>query len=117
MENKSLPCREKYINSSAFSVRMAPNNKATKTPAPEAKNQPIGKFRQGAFSVAVWENEGKNGTFLTANIQRGYKKGDEWVHENISVAFNDLPRLAAVLNQAYAMAGKVEQPLERGEGE
>ena len=40
---------------------------------------PKAKFNAGAVQVAVWENEGKEGTlFETVTIDKRYKVGDEW---------------------------------------
>ena len=70
-------------------------------------NQPEKKFRAGAISATVWQNQGqskKTGdavTYRTISLQRGYKdKNDQWQNTN-SFRINDLPRAAVVIKQAY----------------
>jgi hypothetical protein len=70
-------------------------------------NQPEKKFRAGAISATVWQNQGqskKTGeavTYRTISLQRGYKdKNDQWQNTN-SFRINDLPRATVVLKQAY----------------
>jgi len=65
-------------------------------------SSPVKKFSAGGVQVAVWENEGKEGTsFYTASIDRAYKdKNDEWKHSN-SLKMNDIPKAVLALQKAY----------------
>ena len=70
-------------------------------------NQPEKKFRAGAISATVWQNQGQNSktgeavSYRTISLQRGYKdKNDQWQNTN-SFRVNDLPRAAVVMQQAY----------------
>ena len=70
------------------------------------KNQPEKKFRAGAISATVWQNQGqdKEGQpteYRTISLERGYKdKSGAWKSTN-SFRINDLPKAALVLNEAY----------------
>ena len=73
----------------------------------EIKNTPEKKFRAGAISATVWQNQGQNKktgeatTYRTISLQRGYKdKNDQWQNTG-SMRINDLPRAALVLTKAY----------------
>ena len=62
---------------------------------------PKAKFNAGAVQVAVWENEGKEGTlFETVTIDKRYKVGDEWKSTN-SFKVNELPKAILALQKAY----------------
>ena len=70
-------------------------------------NQPEKKFRAGAISATVWQNQGqskKTGeevTYRTISLQRGYQDNNgQWQNTN-SFRINDLPRAAVVIKQAY----------------
>ena len=39
--------------------------------------QPVQKIQHGRISAAVWENEGKEGTFRTVTFERSYQDGEE----------------------------------------
>ena len=64
--------------------------------------QPVKKFSAGGIQVAVWENEGKDGSkFNTVSMDRSYKdKKDEWQKAN-TLKQNDIPKAIAALNKAY----------------
>jgi len=67
---------------------------------------PLKKFRSGALSVAIWENEtlgddGQPRSFKTVSFERSYKdKNGEWKSSN-SLRVNDLPKAALILSKAY----------------
>jgi len=68
-------------------------------------NLPEMKFRAGAVSATVWQNEGQRDgevtQFNTIAIERSYKdKKDVWQKTN-SLRINDLPKAALVLTKAY----------------
>lgn len=71
-----------------------------------SKNLPVKRFRAGAISATVWENQTvtKNGevaTFYTVSLDRSYKdESGEWQH-TASYRVNDLPRAKLVLEKAY----------------
>ena len=64
--------------------------------------KPVKKFSAGAIQVAVWENEGKEGTqFYSVSMDRRYKdKNDEWKSTS-SLKAADLPKAVLALNKAY----------------
>jgi hypothetical protein len=71
------------------------------------KNMPEKKFRAGAISATVWQNNGQSNktgqpvVYRTISLERGYKdKNGEWKSTS-SFRINDLPRAALVLNEAY----------------
>ncbi len=69
------------------------------------KNTPEKRFRAGAISATVWNNEtvkdGKVFTYSTISFTRNYQdaKG-EWNTTN-SLRVNDLPKARLVLDKAY----------------
>ena len=74
---------------------------------PSIGNPPEKKFRAGAISATIWQNEGQNRegekvAYRTISLERGYKdkKTGEWKSTN-SYRINDLPRAALVLEKAY----------------
>ncbi len=98
-----------------YEERFAPNAKYTPSaPAksygqtvPQQKpNTPLKKFRAGAISATVWENqtvnsEGQVVSFKNVTFDRSYKdaKG-EWQNTN-ALRASDLPKAILVLNKAY----------------
>lgn len=70
------------------------------------ENTPVKKFRAGAISATIWQNQGKgrNGDaveFNTVQLQRSYKDGNgEWQHAN-TLRVNDLPKAGLLLAKAY----------------
>ena len=74
------------------------------------KNTPEKKFRAGAISATIWQNNGQNNktgqpvVYKTISLERGYKdKTGIWKSTN-SFRINDLPRAALVLQEAYKYA-------------
>lgn len=62
---------------------------------------PVIKFNAGSVSVAVWENEGKEGKpFSSVSIQKNYKVGEEWKSTN-SLNVNEIPKAILALQKAY----------------
>ena len=64
-----------------------------------ANNQPAAKFRIGAVTATVWENEGSGRTFYSVNLSRSYKDGDDW-KEADNFNHGDLLNAAKVLKRA-----------------
>ena len=70
------------------------------------KNTPEKKFRAGAVSATIWQNNGQNKEgqpteYRTISLDRNYKdKEGNWKSTN-SMRINDLPRASLVLNEAY----------------
>lgn len=80
----------------------APAPMATK----EKQNTPLKKFRAGAVSATVWENQsineqGQPVSFRNVSFERSYKdaKG-EWQNTS-QLRVNDLPKAMLVLQKAY----------------
>lgn len=69
-------------------------------------NKPIKKFKAGAISATIWENQSKNNkgesiTYKSISFDRNYKDANgEWQKTN-SLRTTDLPRATLVLNKAY----------------
>jgi hypothetical protein len=69
-------------------------------------NLPLKKFRAGAISATIWENQGHNDkgesvTFKNVSFERNYKDANgEWQSTN-ALRMSDLPRAVLVLNKAY----------------
>jgi len=84
-------------------------------------HMPEKKFRAGAISATIWENQGKiNGnpptTFNCVSIERTYKdKQGSW-QSTRSMRLNDLPKAMVVLNKAYEylVTKEVNIPLSKG---
>lgn len=80
-------------------------------------NKPVLQYRAGVISVSLWENEGKEydgkpSTFLTAQIQRGYKdKNGEWQNTG-TLRVNDIPVVQMLLQKAFESAKTMKKPSE-----
>jgi hypothetical protein len=78
------------------------------------KKLPEKKFRAGAITATVWQNEGKGKdgkptSYRTVSFERSYKdNNDEWQSTN-SLRMNDLPKAALVLTKAYEFIALNEQ--------
>ncbi len=83
-------------------------NQARSNPKPS--NKPVARVSSGLLSVSIWEHEGKNGTFYTANAQRAFQRdgSEDWEHTD-SFSRDDLPVVAALLLQAHAGVCRREQ--------
>lgn len=77
-------------------------------------NHPVSLVKIGAVSAAIFKNEGSNGSFHTATIERTYKDGDEW-KTTTSYGTKDLAILGAVAQLALGMCIELDAA-EGGEG-
>jgi hypothetical protein len=67
----------------------------------EKPNQPVKKFKAGAISATVWENQAQNQQGESVSFDRTYKDANgEWQHTN-SLRMADLPKATLVLSKAY----------------
>lgn len=72
----------------------------------DTKKLPEKKFRAGAITATVWQNEGKTKEgketkYMTVSFERSYRdNNEEWQTTN-SLRMNDLPKAALVLTKAY----------------
>ena len=70
------------------------------------QNAPVTKFKAGAVSATIWENQNKNDkgeevSYMTISLERNYKdKNDQWQKTN-SFRTNDLPKASLVLTKAF----------------
>lgn len=73
-------------------------------------NKPEKKFKAGAISATIWNNEPQAGTtFKTISIERVYKdKTDAWKSTN-SLRISDIPKARLVLNKAYEYLAMSEE--------
>ena len=66
---------------------------------------PIAKFKAGAVSSALWENEievnGKTVTMLKATVQRRYKDKDDNWQSSGSFSRNEIPLAVYCLQKAF----------------
>lgn len=71
--------------------------------AGQTPNLPVKKFRAGAITATVWNNQAKDGEneYKTISFERGYKDKDGVWKTTNSLRVNDLPRAALVLQKAY----------------
>ena len=67
--------------------------------------KPIGKFKAGLVSAAIWENQievkGKTVTMLKATVQRRYKDKDGDWKSSQSFSRNEIPLAIYCLQQAF----------------
>ncbi|GEM_PF-3207994 len=74
-------------------------------PALPTQNRPEKKFQAGTISITVWKNsvlkDGKQLEYRTISVGRSYKKNGAWQNSTASVRVNDLPKLSAMLDEAY----------------
>ena len=80
-------------------------------------NRPVKKFRVGAISAAVWENEvvfdGRPQKLLKASVERRYKDRDGAWKSSAQFGRNEIPLAIWVLLQAFdAIAQKEEEARE-----
>jgi hypothetical protein len=72
----------------------------------EKPNMPVKKFKAGAISATVWENQAQNQkgeliSFKSISFDRNYKDANgEWQKTN-SLRTSDIPRAVLVLSKAY----------------
>lgn len=86
------------------------------------KNKPVKKYRAGAVSATVWNNQGKQEdgkefSYSSISLERSYKdRAGAWQTTN-SLRINDLPRAEMVLHRAYEflVLNKDGEAAEEGE--
>lgn len=67
-------------------------------------NRPKENIRVGNCKVAIWEQEGKNGKFLTVSTQRSYRDSNgEWKNTT-QLRINDIPSMRTALQKAFEYA-------------
>jgi hypothetical protein len=71
------------------------------TKAEQEKQKPRATYQVGAAKVTVWENEGKYGTWKNFQVEKVYKKGDEWLTTN-SFDEKELLQLKAAIDKAIS---------------
>jgi hypothetical protein len=79
--------------------------------ATQEKQKPKAVYQVGAAKVVVWENKREDGiTWLNFQVEKVYKKEDEW-HTTNSFNANELLELRAALDKAIAEENvKVRKP-------
>lgn len=80
---------------------MATKTKSQTTTSAAEPNKPAAVFRARGVKVVVFANDGENGAFFKATLQRVYKQGEEWKTTN-SLGRDDLPVAQHLLQQAWA---------------
>jgi len=85
-------------------------------------NQPKAKFRSGAVTATVWENNGKTKdnkefSYSTVSLERSYKdNNDAWQKTSI-LRLMDLPRAQLVLSKAYEFLAMSDQNQDDNNGQ
>jgi len=69
-------------------------------------NLPIKKFKAGAISATIWENQSKSKqgeaiTYKSVSFERNYKDANGQWQKTSSLRMSDLPKAALVINKAY----------------
>ncbi len=80
-------------------------------------NYPQKTYRAGGIKATVWNNSvsNGNGTFTTVSLERVYQdKEGAWKSTN-NLRLNDLPKVATIMNRAYADLIMKEQDLFKAE--
>lgn len=69
-----------------------------------SKPGPIHAIRFGNVRVTVWENRNAEGkVYHSLDLERSYRNKDgEWQSQNINLHANEIAKVTAALNQAYA---------------
>ena len=71
---------------------------------PREANQPmrpIGQTRLGNINVAIWENEGKNGSWNTLTVSRSYRAPDGQMRSTQSLRVSDLLVASRALEKTF----------------
>ena len=77
------------------------------------ENRPIHKISVGGIQVAIWSNEGKEGTiYNSVSFDKRYKQGEEWKSTN-SLKANDIPKAILALQKAYEYLALKEPAVEK----
>lgn len=77
-------------------------------------NQPLVKFKDGAFNITVWENQTKDGqrTWRSVQLQRNYNKGTEekpeWDNDNLNLRKSDFIKVRYLLGKVYDYLTTIE---------
>lgn len=67
-----------------------------------SKSKPIyRKVLRGGVSAAVFENTHKDRTYRSVNIQRSYRKGNEWVRMSIYLDHEHIPFMQEALDSVW----------------
>ncbi len=63
--------------------------------------QPEKKFKAGAVTATVWQNQNDKGTYASVRLAKTYKDRDNKWKESTTFQLNDLPKAMLVLEEAY----------------
>ena len=74
----------------------------------QTKKRPVHEIRIGLVRAAIWKNDGSNGAWYSASIERIYKEGEEWKSTS-SFGRDDLLVLAKVADQAHTWVVEHDQ--------
>lgn len=66
-----------------------------------AENKPTTKVKVGTIEVTGWNNEKDGKKWVSYQVQRSYKVGDEWKQQKITLNHSELPKMALALNKAF----------------
>jgi len=65
------------------------------------KKKPVQTLREGRVRASIWENESKNGPFLSVTFDRTYKEGEEF-KSSYSFSYSDLLNFTKVVAKVSA---------------
>ncbi|MCA9200476.1 MAG: hypothetical protein KDA87_23215 [Planctomycetales bacterium] len=70
------------------------------------------KLLRGGISAAVFENTRDGRTYRSVNLQRSYRKGNEWVRMSIYLDHEHIPFMIEALDATWKFLNGDLMPLE-----
>ena len=70
------------------------------------------KLLRGGISAAVFENTREGRTYRSVNLQRSYRKGNEWVRMSIYLDHEHIPFMIEALDATWKFLNGDLMPLE-----
>ena len=70
------------------------------------------KLLRGGISAAVFENTREGRTYRSVNLQRSYRKGNEWVRMSIYLDHEHIPFMIEALDATWKFLNGDLVPLE-----
>lgn len=68
----------------------------------ENKNTPVSKVKKGTVEITGWKNEKDGKTWISYQLQRSYKVGEEWKQQKITLQHSDLPKISIACMEAFS---------------
>ena len=104
--------KEEFIVSDAIASVNASGSTGKVVP-----NMPQKTYRAGGIKATVWKNSTQNGdkSYTTVSLERVYQDREGTWKSTNSLRLNDLPKVASVMDRAYADLIIKEQDLFKAE--